>query len=95
MMEEISIMFCFAVPITFEDAPTDQYATKGTDYKVKCRVKADPVPQVDWKKDHRAINDTGEFCNPDIVHFHFVCTKWMSESLVSCKFNCIFGLHVA
>jgi len=55
------------VPITFEDAPEFQYAVKGSDYKVKCRVKADPVPQVDWKKDHRLINDTGR-CKVAIVN---------------------------
>lgn len=47
------------MPITFEDAPTNQYAVKGQDYKVRCQVKADPEPQVDWKKDHRVINNSG------------------------------------
>jgi hypothetical protein len=49
------------VPITFEDAPEFQYAVKGGDAKVRCRVKADPVPQVDWKKDHRPLNDSSHF----------------------------------
>ncbi|XP_021944493.1 fasciclin-2 isoform X2 [Folsomia candida] len=43
------------VPITFDDAPEYQFAVKGTDSKVKCSVKADPPPIVDWKKDHAAI----------------------------------------
>ncbi|CAL8091779.1 unnamed protein product [Orchesella dallaii] len=49
------------VPITFEDAPINQYAVKGQDYKVKCRVQADPEPQVDWKKDHRVLNNSDHF----------------------------------
>lgn len=48
------------MPITFEDAPLNQYAVKGQDFRVRCRVRADPEPQVDWKKDHRVINDSGK-----------------------------------
>ena len=51
----------FSVPITFEDAPINQHAVKNSDYKVKCRVRADPSPQVDWKFDHKTINSSGEW----------------------------------
>lgn len=57
------------MPITFEDAPINQYAVKGQDYKVKCRVKADPPPQVDWKKDHRMIINSGKFTMNSPINF--------------------------
>ncbi|CAG7729553.1 unnamed protein product [Allacma fusca] len=49
------------VPITFEDAPTNQYAVKNSDYKVRCRVRADPSPSIDWKKDHKTINASDHY----------------------------------
>ncbi|XP_071441374.1 fasciclin-2 isoform X2 [Hetaerina americana] len=41
--------------ITFVDAPEEQYPILGTSYKVKCEVKANPAPIVDWYKNSEVI----------------------------------------
>lgn len=41
--------------ITWVDAPVEQYPIKGLDYKVKCRVTANPAPTVDWMRNGNAI----------------------------------------
>lgn len=64
------MFFLLTVPITFEDAPTSQFAVKGQDYKVKCHVRADPEPTVDWKKDHRVVMTNGRKLKA-IIKFSF------------------------
>lgn len=53
------------VAVTWEDAPEDQYPRLGEDYKVKCKVTANPAPHVDWlinggqvPKDPRYVMET-------------------------------------
>lgn len=53
------------VPVTWEDAPEDQYPRLGEDYKVKCKVTGNPAPHVDWlidgalvPKDQRFVMET-------------------------------------
>lgn len=40
--------FLISVAITWTNAPEDQYPILGEDYVVKCEVKADPNPTIDW-----------------------------------------------
>lgn len=47
----------FADDITWVDAPTEQYPIAGTSYKVRCKVKANPAPLVDWYKQDVRIQD--------------------------------------
>lgn len=47
--------------ITWLDAPTEQYPTAGNSFKVRCRVKANPAPLVDWYKEDVRIQDGGRF----------------------------------
>lgn len=41
-------LFPSAVAITWTNAPENQFPTLGTNYVVKCEVKADPNPTIDW-----------------------------------------------
>ncbi|XP_046382239.1 fasciclin-2 [Ischnura elegans] len=41
--------------ITFVDAPEEQYPILGAPFKVKCLVKANPAPIVDWYKNSEMI----------------------------------------
>ncbi|CAI6366710.1 unnamed protein product [Macrosiphum euphorbiae] len=47
--------------ITWVDAPTEQYPIAGTSYKVRCKVKANPAPLVDWYKEDTRIQDGNGF----------------------------------
>ena len=48
----VKIIDFVAVSVTWVDAPVEQYPLLGRDYRVKCKVKAEPAPHVEWK-----IND--------------------------------------
>ncbi|KAL1138703.1 hypothetical protein AAG570_008765 [Ranatra chinensis] len=37
------------VAVTWEDAPEEQNPLVGQDYRVKCRVRAEPPPHVEWR----------------------------------------------
>lgn len=39
------------------DAPVEQYPIAGSSYKVRCKVKANPAPLVDWYKEDIRILD--------------------------------------
>uniref|UniRef100_A0A336MUJ8 CSON006072 protein n=1 Tax=Culicoides sonorensis TaxID=179676 RepID=A0A336MUJ8_CULSO len=58
-MLEISVKIETFVPITWKDAPEEQYPTKGTDYLVKCEVSASPPPAVDWLRNGEIIRTGG------------------------------------
>ncbi|XP_025420023.1 fasciclin-2-like isoform X1 [Sipha flava] len=47
--------------ITWVDAPTEQYPIAGSSYKVRCKVKADPAPLIDWYKQDARIQDGNGF----------------------------------
>ncbi|XP_065347050.1 fasciclin-2 isoform X4 [Cloeon dipterum] len=49
------------VAITWEDAPSEQYPILHSDYKVKCKVHANPAPIVDWFKNNDAISTTDRY----------------------------------
>jgi len=55
------------VAITWEDAPTEQYPIRHSDYKVKCKVHANPAPIVDWFKNNEAISTSKSHFPPAIV----------------------------
>lgn len=57
----ITILLRFADDITWVDAPTEQYPIAGTSYKVRCKVKANPAPLVDWYKEDSRIQDGNRF----------------------------------
>ncbi|KAJ8915925.1 hypothetical protein NQ315_015540 [Exocentrus adspersus] len=41
--------------INFVDAPENQYPIIGKEYTVKCKVKGNPPPLIDWNKDDKPI----------------------------------------
>ncbi|XP_050443303.1 fasciclin-2 isoform X2 [Adelges cooleyi] len=47
--------------ITWVDAPTEQYPIAGTSYKVRCKVKANPAPLVEWYRADTKIQDGNRF----------------------------------
>ncbi|XP_059484777.1 fasciclin-2 isoform X2 [Neocloeon triangulifer] len=49
------------VAITWEDAPVEQYPILHSDYKVKCKVHANPAPIVDWFKNGEALTTTDRY----------------------------------
>lgn len=46
------------IGITWVNAPESQYSIIGRDYKIKCEIKANPEPIVNWLKDGEEINVT-------------------------------------
>lgn len=43
-------------PIKWIDANTEQSAKLGSMYQIKCKVEADPSPQVAWSRDNIKLN---------------------------------------
>lgn len=41
--------------VQFVEAPEKQYPIAGSNYKVKCKVKGDPYPIIDWYKGDQLI----------------------------------------
>lgn len=54
-----SLFFPPKVPITWKDAPEEQFPIKGNDYLVKCEVTASPSPAVNWLRNGEAITTGG------------------------------------
>ena len=50
----------FSVGITWVDAPLLQFAKIHSDYKLKCKVQANPAANIDWLKESVVIS-SGEF----------------------------------
>ncbi|KAK6633974.1 hypothetical protein RUM44_004581 [Polyplax serrata] len=48
-------------PIKFEDAPEMQNPIIHTDYKVRCKVSANPPPHVDWSKNNEPIKSSNKY----------------------------------
>ena len=48
-----------AVSITWEDAPEEQFPILHKDFKVRCKVTAQPAPQVDWMRNGEIISTGG------------------------------------
>lgn len=57
----ISSFSPFLVPITWKNAPEEQYPIKGDDYLVKCEVTANPPPSVGWLRNGDPIQTGGRF----------------------------------
>lgn len=51
----------FIDPIKFEDAPEMQNPIIHTDYKVRCKVSANPPPHVDWSKNNEPIKSSNKY----------------------------------
>lgn len=49
------------VAITWEDAPEEQYPILNSDYKVRCKVTANPAPMVDWLQNGEQIQPGGRY----------------------------------
>lgn len=45
----------FIVAITWVDAPEKQFPVLGTDYRIRCEVKANPAPLVSWLRNGETI----------------------------------------
>jgi len=46
-----SVTVSIFIGITWSDAPTSQYASLGSDYKLRCKVEANPPANIDWLKE--------------------------------------------
>ena len=51
---------CFSVGITWVDAPLAQFAKIDSDFKLRCKVQANPAANIDWLKESVIIS-SGEF----------------------------------
>lgn len=49
------------VAITWEDAPEEQFPILHKDFKVRCKVTAQPAPQVDWMRNGEIISTGGRY----------------------------------
>lgn len=49
------------VAITWVDAPEEQFTTAGKNYKVKCKVTANPAPLIDWLKNGEPIAEGSNY----------------------------------
>ncbi|CAH1184709.1 unnamed protein product [Phyllotreta striolata] len=49
------------VGISFVEAPENQYPIVGRDFRVKCKVKGNPTPTIDWNKDDLPITTNEKF----------------------------------
>lgn len=47
--------------IKFVDAPESQYPIAGQDYYVKCKVKGNPSPIIDWNKNGQIITTNEKY----------------------------------
>lgn len=47
--------------ITFADAPPDQYAKLGSDYKIRCEVRGNPQPSVDWIRNDASLTSNERY----------------------------------
>ena len=65
----------FSVGITWVDAPLAQFAKIDTDFKLRCKVQANPAANIDWLKES-VIVSSGEFI------FLFLCQHISPPSLL-------------
>ncbi|XP_074026170.1 neural cell adhesion molecule fasciclin 2 isoform X3 [Leptinotarsa decemlineata] len=49
------------IDISFIDAPENQYPIVGKDFEVKCKVKGNPAPLIDWNKNEQSIKTNEKF----------------------------------
>ncbi|GFG32210.1 hypothetical protein Cfor_02031 [Coptotermes formosanus] len=56
-----SVLIKTFVAITWEDAPEEQYPILNSDYKVRCKVTANPAPMVDWLQNGEQIPPGGRY----------------------------------
>ncbi|CAH1128831.1 unnamed protein product [Ceutorhynchus assimilis] len=48
------------VDVQFVDAPENQFPVVGTNYKVKCKVKGEPYPIIDWYKGDTLLEENSK-----------------------------------
>lgn len=48
------------IDVQFTDAPENQYPKAGSKYKIKCKVRGDPFPYIDWYKGDELIGEKEE-----------------------------------
>jgi len=56
-----SVLIRTFVAITWEDAPEEQYPILNSNYKVRCKVTANPAPMVDWLQNGEQIPLGGRY----------------------------------
>nr|CAD7605377.1 unnamed protein product [Timema genevievae] len=49
------------IAVTWLDAPEEQYPILNSDYKVRCKVMANPPPNIDWQKNSELITPGGRY----------------------------------
>lgn len=63
MLSPLSIFYSSPVAITWTNAPENQFPTLGTNYVVKCEVKADPNPTIDWLRNGDPVSEKPQSYN--------------------------------
>ena len=63
-------ILCLAEDITFDDAPNPQNPAIHQDWVIKCRVSAEPTPEVSWRYNGEKIEEsTLSFASIDYVGY--------------------------
>ncbi|XP_054731043.1 fasciclin-2 isoform X1 [Anastrepha obliqua] len=73
---ETSVIIKTYVAITWTNAPENQYPILGEDYIVKCEVKADPNPTIDWLRNGDPIRTGDKY----VVQTHGLLIRNVQES---------------
>lgn len=50
-----------SVDITFANAPENQYAKLGSDYTIRCEVRGNPQPSVDWNRNDVSLTSNDRY----------------------------------
>jgi len=58
---EATVKISTFIGITWEDAPTEQFARLDNDYKIRCVVRANPPANIDWLKESLIISTGDQF----------------------------------
>ncbi|XP_037936021.1 fasciclin-2 isoform X6 [Teleopsis dalmanni] len=73
---ETSVIIKTYVAITWTNAPESQYPILGEDYIVKCEVKADPNPTIDWLRNGDPVRSGDKY----VVQTHGLLIRNVQES---------------
>ncbi|XP_068154477.1 fasciclin-2 isoform X2 [Drosophila tropicalis] len=73
---ETSVTIKTYVAITWTNAPENQYPILGEDYVVKCEVKADPNPTIDWLRNGDPIRTGDKY----VVQTHGLLIRDVQET---------------
>lgn len=81
--------YCFAVAITWDNAPTNQYPILGEDFPIVCKVRARPSPSVDWLYNGELIKTNDHY----IIDTYALTIKNVQESddgIYTCRASVLY-----